>query len=57
MMDVAFKHSQDVYAELSAKNPNWKKVFEDYSKFRADQNWWFRFGEARFDSFMQSQKL
>jgi len=25
MMDVAFKHSQDVYAELNAKNPNWKK--------------------------------
>jgi TRAP-type mannitol/chloroaromatic compound transport system substrate-binding protein len=57
MMDVAFKHSQDVYAELSAKNPNWKKVYDDYSKFRAEQNWWFRFGEARFDSFMQAQKL
>ena len=57
MMDVAFKHAQDVYSELNGKNPNWKKVFEDYSKFRADANWWFRFGEARFDSFMQSQKL
>ncbi len=57
MMDVAFKHAQDVYAELSGKNANWKKVYEDYAKFRADQNWWFRFGEARFDSFMQSQKL
>ena len=45
------------YAELSAKNPNWKKVYDDYSKFRAEQNWWFRFGEARFDSFMQAQKL
>ncbi len=57
MMDVAFKHAQAVYSELSAKNANWKKVYEDYAKFRADQNWWFRFGEARFDSFMQSQKL
>jgi TRAP-type mannitol/chloroaromatic compound transport system substrate-binding protein len=57
MMDVAFKHAQDVYAELSGKNANWKKVYEDYAKFRADQNWWFRFGEARFDGFMQSQKL
>ncbi len=57
MMDVAFKHAQEVYSELSAKNANWKKVYEDYAKFRADQNWWFRFGEARFDSFMQAQKL
>jgi TRAP-type mannitol/chloroaromatic compound transport system substrate-binding protein len=57
MMDVAFKHAQAVYSELSAKNANWKKVYEDYAKFRADQNWWFRFGEARFDGFMQSQKL
>jgi TRAP-type mannitol/chloroaromatic compound transport system substrate-binding protein len=46
-----------VYSELNEKNANWKKVFADYSKFRADQNWWFRFGEARFDSFMQAQKL
>jgi len=57
MMDVAFKHSQDLYAEISAKNPNWKKVYDDYAKYRAEANWWFRFGEARFDSFMQSQKL
>ncbi len=57
MMDVAFKHAQAVYSELNDKNPNWKKVYADYSKFRADQNWWFRFGEARFDSFMQAQKL
>ena len=57
MMDVAFKHAQAVYSEISGKNPNWKKVFDDYSEFRAEQNWWFRFGEARFDSFMQAQKL
>ncbi|WP_416560581.1 TRAP transporter substrate-binding protein [Limnohabitans sp. yimb22184] len=57
MMDVAFKHSEELYSELSAKNPNWKKVYTDYAKFRADSNWWFRFGEARFDNFMQSQKL
>jgi len=57
MMDVAFKLSEELYSELSAKNPNWKKVYTDYAKFRADSNWWFRFGEARFDNFMQSQKL
>ncbi|MDO8441701.1 MAG: ABC transporter substrate-binding protein, partial [Polaromonas sp.] len=38
-------------------NPNWKKVYEDYAAFRKEQNLWFRFTEARFDSFMQAQKL
>lgn len=56
-MDAAFKESMAIYAELSAKNPNWKKVYEDYSNFRRDQNLWFRFSEAGFDDFMQAQKL
>jgi len=56
VMDLAFKESMALYSELSAKNPNWKKVYEDYSKFRADQTLWFRFAEAAFDDYMQSQK-
>jgi len=57
VMEAAFKASQEMYAELSSKNANWKKVYEDYAKVRADQNLWFRFAEAAFDDFMQSQKL
>ncbi|MEY2690259.1 MAG: hypothetical protein RL375_4459, partial [Pseudomonadota bacterium] len=57
VMEAAFKESQALYSEISAKNPNWKKVYDDYAKFRADQNLWFRFAEAGFDDFMQSQKL
>ncbi|MES2980138.1 MAG: TRAP transporter substrate-binding protein [Pseudomonadota bacterium] len=57
IMDLAFKESMALYAEISAKNPSWKKVYDDYSAFRRDQNLWFRFTEARFDSFMQTQKL
>jgi TRAP-type mannitol/chloroaromatic compound transport system substrate-binding protein len=57
VMDAAFKASMDIYAELSAKNPNWKKVYADYAKFRADQNLWFRFTEATYDRYMQSAKL
>jgi TRAP-type mannitol/chloroaromatic compound transport system substrate-binding protein len=57
VMDQAFKHSQDIYAEISAKNATWKKVYDDYVAFRRDQNLWFRFAEASFDDFMQSQKL
>jgi TRAP-type mannitol/chloroaromatic compound transport system substrate-binding protein len=57
VMTQSFKVSMQVYEELSAKNPNWKKVYADYTKFRADQNLWFRFTEATFDRFMQSQRL
>ena len=57
VMEAAFKESMALYSELSEKNPNWKKVYSDFAKFRADQNLWFRFAEAGFDDFMQAQKL
>lgn len=57
IMKVAFKEAMALYSEISAKNPAWKKVYNDYSNFRRDANLWFRFTEARFDQFMQSQKL
>ena len=57
VMDNAFKESTALYAEVGAKNANWKKIYEDYSNFRREQNLWFRFAEASFDDFMQAQKL
>jgi TRAP-type mannitol/chloroaromatic compound transport system substrate-binding protein len=57
VMDASFKASMDIYSELSEKNPNWRKVYADYAKFRGDQNLWFRFTEATFDRYMQAAKL
>jgi TRAP-type mannitol/chloroaromatic compound transport system substrate-binding protein len=57
VMTESFKQSMALYEELSERNPSWKKVYGDYARFRADQNLWFRFTEATFDRFMQSQKL
>ena len=57
VMNAAFKEAMALYEELNAKNENWKKIYADYSKFRAEQNLWFRFTEATFDRFMQAQKL
>ena len=48
---------KNVYAEIGTTNAAWKKIYEDFSAFRRDQNLWFRFTEAGFDDFMQSQKL
>jgi TRAP-type mannitol/chloroaromatic compound transport system substrate-binding protein len=57
IMNAAFKESQALYSELSAKNANWRKIYEDWSKFRAESVLWSRFAEAGFDDFMQKQKL
>jgi len=57
VLSAAFKAAMELYDELSGKNPDWKKVYADYSKYRADANLWFRFTEAKFDTFMQAQKL
>jgi TRAP-type mannitol/chloroaromatic compound transport system substrate-binding protein len=57
MMNEAFKISNEIYAETSAKNAAFGKIYADLAKFRAEQNLWFRFTEATFDRFMQAQKL
>ena len=57
VMAAAFKEAMAFYEEIGNRNESWKKVYADYSKFRAEQNLWFRFTEAKFDSFMQAQKL
>ena len=57
VMELAYKESMALYAELNSSNPDWAKIYADYSAFRKDQNLWFRFAEMRFDQFMQAQKL
>ena len=57
VMDEAFKESMALYEDLRKSNPNWKKIYDDYSSFRKDQNQWFRFTEATFDRYMQAAKL
>jgi TRAP-type mannitol/chloroaromatic compound transport system substrate-binding protein len=57
VMEAAFKAANEVYADLASKNANWKKVYEDWSKFRADQVLWFRICEREFDNFMAAQRL
>jgi len=57
VMDIAFKEAMGLYSDISGKNAGWKKIYDDYSAFRREQNLWFRFAEASFDDFMQAQKL
>ena len=49
---TAWKVTNELFAELSATNPRWKKLFDHYMKYRDDQILWGRFSEGGFDSLM-----
>ena len=56
IMEACYKASMAYYAEICAKNPEFKKIYEDYKKFMDEQNAWFRVAEGSFANFMYSRK-
>ncbi len=54
IMKKAYEVSRELYAEESAKNPAWAKIYTEFEKYRKSQNAWFSVAEAGFDRFMQS---
>ena len=40
------------YAEESAKNPKWKKIYDNYTAFQREQILWFRVCENTYDNYM-----
>ena len=50
-LEAAFVAANELYAELSAKNPKFKKIYDSLKAFRADENVWFRVAENTFDNF------
>jgi TRAP-type mannitol/chloroaromatic compound transport system substrate-binding protein len=51
VMEACFDAAYKYYDELSASNPKFKKVYDHFKAFRADQNLWFRVAENTFDNF------
>ena len=56
ILGAAYKASQQVYADESAKNPAFKKIYTEWEKYRKTQNAWFSVAEMRMDRFLQSHK-
>ncbi len=56
VMEVCYKAAMELYAEISAKNPEFKKIYGDYKKFMDEQNSWFRVAEGSYANFMFSRK-
>ena len=54
VMEACQKASFELYGELNQKSGHWKRIYEDWAKFRADQFLWFRVAEAPLDNFVQA---
>ena len=52
LMDASLKASNELYDELSLKNADWRKVYENYRAFRNEEYLWFQVAEFSFDNFM-----
>ena len=52
IMEASLKASNEVNAEESAKNPNYKKVLASIDAFKSDENLWWQVAEYSFESFM-----
>jgi TRAP-type mannitol/chloroaromatic compound transport system substrate-binding protein len=52
VLEACYNAAVELYAETSAKNPKFKKVFDSWKAFRNDQVLWFRVAEGTFDNFM-----
>ena len=52
VMEACFKAANEVYAEISAKNADFKKVYDAMMAFRDDQYLWWQVAEYTYDSFM-----
>ncbi len=52
IMNAAYDAARQLYEEIAAKNPKFKKIYEPWLKFREDQIRWFSIAERPFDNFM-----
>ena len=52
IMDACYGAAMELYAETSAKNANFKKLWDNLSAFQKDQILWFRVCENTYDNFM-----
>jgi TRAP-type mannitol/chloroaromatic compound transport system substrate-binding protein len=56
VLDACFKVSNDAYTELSATNPQFKKVYEAMTAVRAEEFLWFQLSEHTSDTYMMIQQ-
>ena len=56
ILDACFKAANEVYAEISGKNEDFKKLWESIKAFRADQYLWLQLADNTYDNYMMIQQ-
>jgi TRAP-type mannitol/chloroaromatic compound transport system substrate-binding protein len=56
VMDACYKAAHELYAEMSEKSPEFKKIFDHWVKFRDEQVAWSRITDLPFDNYMANRK-
>ncbi len=56
IMEACWKAANELYAETSAKNADFKKIFEPYMAYRGDQYLWQQIADFSYDNFMIRQR-
>jgi len=52
VLEACWNASNEVYAEVSAKNPAFKKIYDAMIAFRGDQYLWWQVAEYTYDTFL-----
>ena len=52
VLEAAYKAANEVYDETTAKNPDFKKIWESMRAFRGEEYLWFQVAEYTYDNFM-----
>jgi len=51
-MEACLKAANEVYAEISATNADFKKIWDNLVAFRNDEYLWWQVAEYTYDTFM-----
>jgi TRAP-type mannitol/chloroaromatic compound transport system substrate-binding protein len=51
VMEACYKAANEVYAETSAQNADFKKIYDSVAAYRSDQYLWWQVAEYSFDTF------
>ncbi|MFN6986941.1 MAG: TRAP transporter substrate-binding protein, partial [Rhizobium oryzihabitans] len=56
ILEACYKAALEVYASISASNPDFKKIYEDQVAFKREGYLWMQLAEYTFDTFMMIQQ-
>ncbi|CDN92826.1 MULTISPECIES: TRAP transporter substrate-binding protein [Agrobacterium tumefaciens complex] len=56
ILEACYKAALEVYANISATNPDFKKIYEDQVAFKREGYLWMQLAEYTFDTFMMIQQ-